>query len=243
MENMNLQMFAEGEQAAAVTENTATEAESLSEEECASAVSSEEETSDKAEKEKGEDKYSRLLEKLSKRYPEEAKSGEDAVISAFLNENEDEKSLPEAKEEEKSPVKRGDAVGFVRAYLREKAEREVKEYFRSEEEKLREIYPSFSFENELKSSPEFRQLIKSGVSPRRAFETVNLEKIMGQALKYAVMSTGKRTADIMKNSARVSENSLLDTASSVKRTDVNNLTEKEIRKIISEVGKGAKITF
>ena len=239
MENMNLQMFSAEAEADTGTENMSAENEGTAEEESASAVLTEEESSEVEEK--GENKYSRLLEKRGRRYPEEAKSGEDAVIAAFLNESEP--SSADTKKEEKAPEKKGDAVGFVRAYLREKAEREVKEYFRSEEEKLREIYPSFSFENELKTSPEFRQLIKSGVSPRRAFETVNLEKIMGQALKYAVMSTGKRTADIMKNSARVSENSLLDTASSVKRTDVNNLTEKEIRRIISEVGKGAKITF
>ena len=241
MENMNLQMFSDGEAVSSSAENTASENECISGEESSASVTAEKEVPCNGEKEKGENKYSRLLEKLSRRYPEEAKDGEDAVISAFLNE--EEQSLPDKKEEEKASAKTPDAVGFVRAYLREKAQREVKEYFRSEEEKLREIYPSFSFENELKTSPEFRQLIKSGVSPRRAFETVNLEKIMGQALRYAVMSTGKRTADIMKNSARVSENSLLDTASSVKRTDVNNLTEKEIRKIISEVGKGAKITF
>lgn len=240
MKNMDLLMFSEGVAANDGAETAASENESISEEE-GSHVTSEKASPESVEEEKRESKYSLLLEKLGKRYPEEAEAGEDALISAFLND--EEQSSSQKREDEKVSEKKVDAVGFVRAYLREKAQREVKEYFRSEEEKLREIYPSFSFENELKSSPEFRQLIKSGVSPRRAFETVNLEKIMGQALKYAVMSTGKRTADIMKNSARVSENSLLDTASSVKRTDVNNLTEKEIRRIISEVGKGAKITF
>lgn len=124
-----------------------------------------------------------------------------------------------------------------------RAEENLSRYLSEESEKLREIYPSFSLENEMKNSPEFMHLLRSGVSLRRAFETVNLEKIMGSALRYAVMSAGKKTAETLRNSKRVAENSLQDSASSVVHTDVNSLTGKDIMRILSEVSKGAKISF
>lgn len=183
-----------------------------------------------------------LLEMIGGKFPDIDASDHGKLVEAFLGSaygnEEDKAATAEKTEKEPSPLLRA-----ARVMLEKKAAREVAEYFDKEQEKLREIYPSFSLEKELSESEDFRRLLNSGVSLRRAFETVNLEKIMGQALKYAAMSAGKKTADAIKNSVRVSENPLRDTASSVQKTDVNSLTEKEIMKILSQVSKGAKITF
>lgn len=182
-----------------------------------------------------------LLKKLGEQYPEINADDTERLVEAFMNETRGEKNAD--NDTAKQSEKKISAAKIAEGLIQKRAAENLSAYLASEQEKLREIYPSFSLDEELKNSPEFRHLLNSGVSLRRAFETVNLEKIMGSALRYAVMSAGKKTADSIKNSKRVNENSLQDSASSVKRTDVNSLTEKDIMKILSQVSKGAKISF
>lgn len=178
-----------------------------------------------------------LLESISADFPDIDKNDTGGLINAFL---EKKNRLIQAENRKKE-----NSVLFQRAeeHIKKRAAEKVKAVLLEESEKLKEIYPSFDLQREYASSPELRSLLAAGVGLRRAFETVNLEKIMGTALRYAVMKAEKNTADAMKNSARVTETSLASGASSLKRTDVKNLTEKEIMKIISEVSKGAKISF
>jgi|GEM_PF-985230 len=111
-------------------------------------------------------------------------------------------------------------------------------------EELREIYPGFDLKAELEKNADFRELLKAGVSVRRAYETANLEKILGSALRYAAVTAGKKTAQsFMNHSGRVQENSVLDRASSLSRKDVNSLTKNDILKILDEVSRGATIKF
>ncbi len=182
-----------------------------------------------------------LLKKLGEQYPSIAAEDTEKLVEAFLSNSEQADNA--VNENAEGEEKRAAAAMAAEKLIKKRASENLAAYLSGESEKLREIYPSFSLEKELKNSPEFRHLLTAGVSLRRAFETVNLEKIMGSALRYAVMSAGKKTADSIRNSGRVSENSLQDSASSVKRTDVNSLTEKDIMKILSEVSKGAKISF
>lgn len=178
-----------------------------------------------------------LLESISADFPDIDKNDTKGLINAFL----EKKSLQTQAENRKKE----NSVLFSKAeeLVKKRAAEKVKAVLLEESEKLKEIYPSFDLNREYASSPELRSLLAAGVGLRRAFETVNLEKIMGTALRYAVMKAEKNTADAMKGSSRVSEASLQSGASSVKRTDVKNLTEKEIMRIISEVSKGAKISF
>lgn len=182
-----------------------------------------------------------LLKKIGEQYPSIAAEDTEKLVEAFLNNTD--KTDSAVTENAAGEEKRAAAVNAAEKLIKKRAEERLSAYLSGESEKLREIYPSFSLEDELKNSPEFKHLLTSGVSLRRAFETVNLEKIMGSALRYAVMSAGKKTADSIRNSGRVSENSLQDSASSVKRTDVNSLTEKDIMRILSQVSKGARISF
>ena len=87
-----------------------------------------------------------------------------------------------------------------------------------------------------------KQLLLGGVGLRRAYETVNLEKILASSMRYAAMKAGKSAADSVR-SGRVQENSLSGNAASVSRTDVKSLTEKDIMRLLSEVSRGAKISF
>ena len=116
--------------------------------------------------------------------------------------------------------------------------------WKADGEKLCEIYPSFSLGRELAEQPLFGTLLKSGVDVRHAYECVHLNEILGGAVRYAVAETGRRAAESVRNaSQRPGENSVLGRASSVARTDVKSLTDRDILRILSEVGRGAKITF
>lgn len=116
--------------------------------------------------------------------------------------------------------------------------------WRREEQATREIYPSFSMKNELLNEPMFGTLLKSGVGVRRAYECVHLEEIIGSAIRYAVADIGRKTAlNSSRTQSRPGENSVLDRAASVARTDVNSLTDRDIKRILAEVSRGAKISF
>lgn len=116
--------------------------------------------------------------------------------------------------------------------------------WRREEQATREIYPSFSMKNELLNEPVFGTLLKSGVGVRRAYECVHLEEIIGSAIRYAVSDIGRKTAlNSSRAQSRPGENSVLDRAASVARTDVNSLTDRDIKRILAEVSRGAKISF
>lgn len=116
--------------------------------------------------------------------------------------------------------------------------------WRREEQATREIYPSFSMKNELLNEPMFGTLLKSGVGVRRAYECVHLEEIIGSAIRYAVSDIGRKTAlNSSRAQSRPGENSVLDRAASVARTDVNSLTDRDIKRILAEVSRGAKISF
>lgn len=139
-------------------------------------------------------------------------------------------------------------LGSVRETLREQIKaaetEEVLAAWRREEAAAREIYPSFSMNSELLNEPLFGVLLKNGVGVRQAYECVHLKEIIGSAVRYAVAETGRRAAGAKNGSStRPGENSVLDRASSVTRTDVKNLTEKDIMRILSDVSKGAKISF
>ncbi|MBQ9507531.1 MAG: hypothetical protein IJR51_10280 [Clostridia bacterium] len=111
-------------------------------------------------------------------------------------------------------------------------------------EALRSIYPGFDLRKEARENGEFARLLQAGVSVRRAYEAANLEAILAEAMRYAVRTAGKKTADSMRSQyGRVQENSVLDRAPSLNKKDVESLTKADILKILDDVSRGAKIKF
>ncbi len=114
----------------------------------------------------------------------------------------------------------------------------------AEGEALKEIYPGFDLRRAARENAEFARLLQAGVGVRRAWEAANLETILGEAMRYAARTAGKKAAQSLSAAAgRVQENSVLDRASSLSRRDVGSLTQSDILKILDEVSRGAKITF
>ncbi len=144
----------------------------------------------------------------------------------------------------------GNMLGGVResfgAIMKNAEAESVLASWRREEQATREIYPSFSMKDEIMNEPMFGTLLKSGVGVRRAYECVHLEEIIGSAIRYAVTDIGRKTAlspVLRQTKQRPGENSVLDRAASVTRTDVNSLTDRDIRRILSELSRGANISF
>ena len=178
-----------------------------------------------------------LTEHMAAAFPEMDKSDTEGLVRAYLE------RYGNKKAEKPETVVPPAFMRVVDERLKMRAAENVKNRLSESAAALREIYPSFDLHRELSSSPEMKSLILSGVPLRRAFETVNLEKIMGSALRFAVMKAGKDTAQAMQSNRRISENSISDHASSVRHRNVNNLTEKDIREILTAVGNGEKIVF
>lgn len=112
-----------------------------------------------------------------------------------------------------------------------------------EAEELRQTYPGFDLGEQIRD-PGFTALLRAGIPVRRAYETMNLETIMASAMHYAAQTAGKKAAEeLARQNARPRENSVLDRAASIRRTDVHSLTEKDILRILGEVSRGAKISF
>lgn len=174
-----------------------------------------------------------LFESLSRDFPDVAPDDTEGLVNAYLKK-------AQAAEREKA---HGELLSKAEKQLKLRAAREMRDRLLSESARLKEIYPSFDLKGEISSSPDFERLLSAGIPLRRAYECVNLERIMGSALRYAVARTAGKTAEAVRSGGRIQENSLADRASSVKRTDVKNLSEKDIMRILSEVGRGAKITF
>lgn len=151
---------------------------------------------------------------------------------------------PEGKNASENGLNALKAAAETLAELKKRARvNEVVASWEKEAEALKETYPSFELSSEMKNG-EFRSLLGAGVPLRRAYETVNLENIIGTAMRYAAVNAGKNAArTLARQNARPQENGVLDRASSVKQTDVASLTEKDIRRILGEVSRGAKITF
>ncbi len=178
-----------------------------------------------------------------------ADTAEETSLAAAENAPEGEKTASEApqNEEKSAEMTETELLKAVKAAFEENEKysrvNEVLGEWKKDAEELKRIYPGFEPADALKT-PGMEQLLTAGVPLRRAFETLNLEKIIGSAMRYASLNAGKRTADaLLRHGSRPQENGSLDRASTVKRTDVKSLTEKDIIKILGEVSRGAKISF
>ena len=147
--------------------------------------------------------------------------------------------LPEMTDAEQRDVMRKAAVA-----ARFSAARAAVQRWEEEAEELKETYPAFSLEQSMRSDRGFASLLRAGVPVRLAYEAANLEKIVGAAMRYAAEAAGQRTVQsIRAGTGRVRENPVLDRAASVLKKDVNALSEKDILRILRQVGNGERVTF
>lgn len=217
---IDIQLFADGETGGAPAEN---DAENIT-------AQTDKQTDD------ADTPSARLMNALKEDYPEAA--DDDALINAFLDGRNADK-----QKKEKEASKR-DLLAKADEEARKQASERLKESWKKQEEELKELYPSFSLEEEMKKGGDFKTLLCAGAPVRLAFEAANFDRLIGSAMKYAAAEAGRKTAlSIRESSARVQENSVLSRAPAVIRRDVNALSGKDIIRILDEVSRGAKISF
>ena len=138
----------------------------------------------------------------------------------------------------------GELLRRAAAALRLKAAARTARRWEQEAAALKEIYPDFSLEEALRGDRGFTALLKAGTPVKLAYEAAHLEEIMAAAMRHAAREAGRRMARTMAaDAARTRENPVLDRATGVTKKDVSSLTEKEILKILRQVGNGEKVVF
>lgn len=122
------------------------------------------------------------------------------------------------------------------------AYRQFNEWQREAEE-LKSIYPNFDLDAELENE-EFRDdLVNSGKSLRKVYEAAHLEEIIAGAIQTAANRTRESVINNVKaRGMRPQENGTRSGSVSVKK-NVNELTDKDIDKIIRRVQAGETISF
>ena len=128
---------------------------------------------------------------------------------------------------------------------REKAEADERSRILFEEDvrKVKEAYGDFDISAEMKNA-DFVDLLRRGVPMKAAYEVVNRDKIIANAMHYTADKVKEQvTNNIKARGSRPAENGLTSQAASATKTDVSNLTREGLNDIMKRVARGEKITF
>ena len=112
-----------------------------------------------------------------------------------------------------------------------------------ESEKLRQIYPSFDLKTELQNE-QFRNLLKSNVPIRTAFEVIHKDEILPAAMQYTAQQVQQKVANSVRaGQSRPAEGAMSKSGGVLSKTDVNSLTKADIEEINRRVARGERIVF
>ena len=112
-----------------------------------------------------------------------------------------------------------------------------------ESEQVKNLYPSFDLQTELKN-PQFGKLLGNGVGVKAAFQALHHDEILSGAMQYTAQTIAKKTADgIANRQSRPVENGLNSQASANVRSDVSKLTRADRMEIARRAARGEQIRF
>lgn len=115
------------------------------------------------------------------------------------------------------------------------------EQLAAQEETIRQVYPEFAWEQEMKD-PGFARLIRGGVDGRTAYEVVHRQELLRRAVSYGASAAREQMArTIISGGQRVRENG--GQRMSILHTDPKGLTSAELTNIRQRVQRGEKISF
>ena len=110
--------------------------------------------------------------------------------------------------------------------------------WRKEAEELKGLYPNFDLSAELENEKFRDKLVNSGDSLREVYEATHLQEIIAGAIQTTAQKAREAvTNDIRARGMRPPENGTRGGSVSVKK-DVNDLTDKDIERIIARVRAG-----
>lgn len=115
--------------------------------------------------------------------------------------------------------------------------------WKKEAEELKAIYPNFDLVAELENEDFRNDLVNSGKPLRKVFEAAHLEEIIAGAIQTTAAKSREATInDIKARGMRPQENGTRMGSVSVKK-NVDDLTDKDIDRIIERVRRGDVISF
>ena len=110
-------------------------------------------------------------------------------------------------------------------------------------EAAKAVYPSFNLEAEMQN-PEFRNLLRSNVDVKTAFEVIHKDDIIPAAMQYTAKAVEQKlTNKIIANGARPTENGNSSQGAAQTKSDVSLLTKADRAEIARRVARGEKISF
>lgn len=133
-------------------------------------------------------------------------------------------------------------VQLEQQQMRENADRQYADWVR-QGDALKQVYPSFDLKAEVQNE-QFLSLLRSGVPLQTAFEVVHKDEILPAAMQFAARQAQQKVTDsIMAGQKRPAEGAMSNRATSVRKTDVTQLTRADREEIARRVARGEKIRF
>ena len=124
----------------------------------------------------------------------------------------------------------------------ELANRQYQDWLRQAEE-VKRVYPNFDLDAEAKNE-QFRAMLKSGVNVRAAFEVMHKDEIISGAMQFASKQATEKVANaVLAGQRRPAEGAMQSRATSMRKTDVTQLTRADRDEIERRVARGEKIRF
>jgi hypothetical protein len=128
---------------------------------------------------------------------------------------------------------------------RQNQENANREYARwiGQAEEAKKFYPNIDLRAEMQSE-QFRNLLRSGVNVRAAYEVMHRDEIFPAIMRHAAKEAEQKvTNKVIANGARPTENGMSSQSASIVKDDVSQLSNADIDEVIRQVKAGKKITF
>lgn len=112
-----------------------------------------------------------------------------------------------------------------------------------EADSTKQMYPSFDFKAEMQN-PKFRELLRSHIDVKTAYEVIHKDEIIPAAMQFAVETAEKNFANkVIANGSRPIENGNSSQGATSVKSDVSQLSKAERARINARVANGERITF
>ena len=110
-------------------------------------------------------------------------------------------------------------------------------------EQTQKVYPSFDMRAEM-NNPKFLELLRSNIDVRTAYEVLHKDEIIPAAMQFTAKTVESKIAKkIAANGARPSENGMSSGSPAVVKSDVSQLSFKDIDEVMRRVARGEKVRF
>ena len=125
---------------------------------------------------------------------------------------------------------------------RENANRQYSAWMNQAEE-AKKVYPTLDLRTEL-NNPRFLDLLRSNIDVRTAYEVLHKDEIIPAAMQYAAQTVESKLAKKIASGAnRPSENGMSGQGAAVVKSDVSQLSKKDIDEVMRRVARGERVTF